>query len=1321
MINRERLEQIDVDIGNIEVFVNGPADQIITTRLGQVNHPTLAGIILELSQRDVGDSAAAIINQRIDSFNGDLNTVNQDLEQAIQQLIGTAPDNRNTLGKVNAELSASTLQLNSRITGLQQRVDLIDDTFNTITQNNTQINGILNLSGVVDQIASELQQTSEVANEATASLHYNIFEDAIIEFRNALQSIVDDSNTEDGFDTSTIDFIIQGTERISLFSSATRPNNPIIGRFYRVLQDWVNTGQIETDRSAPVLNYIAVWTGSETIYIQPYNGLRARDESSRTSLTFAGQDRGWIISSRELNLFEFGLVGDTSDISEPLRAAIELGLTFDDPSIMISLPYRSDYTWNQQTTINVPNNRALKIILNFNGSTVLIPSSNTDGGLNLTYRNSKSCVEIINGVIFYDHAGQQVPNILSLNGPFVESTSKSLSISNVSVTALDPTASYFQGSSLISITGNNNATLENVTAVNGNFSNSRFADSDRFKIDAAISMFRCNSINLIGVKTDGCELGLDITNSSGDITIDRCRIKGAVNGMNITGNLEDMPRVYLDSPVTDVIGFGIRIENAETVKGSSPSIENSGEGNDVALDAQPGGPLIFQASSSGIDEGTSSVFFGDILDDQGNDRIGNNSQVYFPNNTYGVPVNELLTVEQPSSNAHMFRRSDGSLVEFTGPFDQGPLDIHAAPAPVEARDAIPLNVFDFILINCNDVSINDITLLGDGDSRRSGYLLNECNTVVMDGQSVGDGVSHVNLANILSEQQITFKNFTDTTNEFNRFNIAPDLTEPSFNAGSSSSSDSSTFGSQIITSNDAEQVRDLIGAQNVFAVDVRRFGAVVDPFADPARALQNSNAINQAMSEVESQGGGIVLIPNGEIILDRDDVANGNQHYSLLARKGVHLRGVTRASSKLSLCNTVGSINGASCHILYSPTPGIDDFSMTELTLNGNRDNQTNQGDNVGGNDPAGILINGTRDFEINNWYLHKLNIENMFDYGIGGQGDSLLREIYIGNIVIRNTGSDNIDIKSFGGVSNGIIENIWCFMNNKTAPAQAAIDVRTSWILRNIIIEDLNDDHRGIRVVQSEFLSRDTIISGFKVIADNPENTVGIAVGGSNVRVSDFNIENTLVGIINQGSDNSFSNFGLKNTSQPIRLRRLGSISFDGLTGSDPSDDVVLPVGRSDRGSFNDFSIVADAPINSRPIESSHAEISKNNFTNGNIVNYSPNMLDRGEFNNIKDVNGIKRSIIIRAQPTVVNIIDGSDFTRAEWRVRILAENGQGYIEATVTKTTTGGMTVSDVSQEGDVGYDISLTSNPEIVGVSKTTSAITISTIDIRTIYAI
>lgn len=103
------------------------------------------------------------------------------------------------------------------------------------------------------------------------------------------------------------------------------------------------------------------------------------------------------------------------------------------------------------------------------------------------------------------------------------------------------------------------------------------------------------------------------------------------------------------------------------------------------------------------------------------------------------------------------------------------------------------------------------------------------------------------------------------------------------------------------------------------------YGAVGDGTTDDRTAIQS------AIDACYAQGGGRVYVPPGTYRLTR----NGTNSYCLLLKSGVELFGASARASVLKMANSTAT----SVRLIY--TTGADDAALSDLTLDGNKSNQT--------------------------------------------------------------------------------------------------------------------------------------------------------------------------------------------------------------------------------------------------------------------------------------------------------------------------------------------------------------------------------------------
>ena len=1252
-------------------------------------------------------------------------------------------------------------------------------------------------SADAQEAAASAQLAQEEAVAARPALHYDPFELFINSARESLQHQADSISLTA---RNTIEAVAQGPQEISLFSPATRPASPLIGRFYRVSQEWVGTGQLDTDASEPVLHSLGVWTGTQTVYIPPYQGLRARDESTKARLQFRNQAQGWVSIDNTLSLSEFGLSQSNGELSAPMSAAIQAARGFSYQSettaqspvgTVIEVPFGT-YTMSEIVEHISPNEEPLRLIIDFKGSTIIASPSNSAGLLALAYPHPDSFIVVQNLKILVNMTGQGVSNLFGLNGPGQAASSrKTLALRNIEIIPHGD-GSYFGGSECILIEDNCNVEVDNVRVLQGSFDDARIATSNRFATARGIRLNRCHSGTFSRLHIEGNETCLDGAALTGEFVLSDIKAIG-VNGISLEGNPNNKPTLKQNDIDIDALGRNFRVIDFAKVTGPALDTTNIGVGNDQNIPAQPGGPLVFNVSQTSFSENADQAFFGFLDDGNGNDRITTGTQVYTPEAKYGFPANELLTVEEVVENGHQFRRSNGELVDIVGPFDDGVLPLHEGPAPQAAQSAIALNVYDVWLQRCDQVQINGHVISGLGDSRRRGYRVIDCGDVDVIGLSGSAAARFINLAVVNGEQNVRFVspkiplvtqfNFISndvgaipnggiiaandeivvqaatqphlsdgatvwfTTSGFGvegqreylikatnfaarryqLFETQADFDNdipiplsnatgvpalrinvdslPQIDTGSGGSATSgiggpntSQFGAQIIVADNGESVRELIGAQHEFMLDTRRFGVIPDDEASATRALDNVQAINAAITEVSDAGGGLVFLPPGEIQGDRFATADQTQHHAIILKPNVQLVGAGRNITRFKLRDQAGSTNGASCHVIYAPTANTDNVRLADFSIDGNRDNQTDQGDNLGGNDPAGILVNGVHGVPRDRWMVERIGIFDTLDYCFGGEGDSFFTNSTFRDIIAANAGADIFDFKAFGGSASSIMQNIWCYMGNTIAPVQAAIDLRTSWILDGIHVFGLSGDQRGVRIVQSEQPSERTIVKGLKVYGDGTGNTVAIAVNGEGHQFSNFSASRCNTGIQNRSRDSIFSDFQLKDNVNPIVNVEGNAATFDGVSGSDPSDDITIPATQVEDCIYSNFLIKSDDPRTNNPI--TFDDSSKGNTVCNAIVrNYGEMMLDDGEGNSLVNVDGIDHGIRVRDDRDTI-LLDVTRYDRGEWDVLVIAETGAQFVRATVTKSN-GTVTIGTQTQEGGAEFSLNNTVDTNKIAV--------------------
>ena len=297
-------------------------------------------------------------------------------------------------------------------------------------------------------------------------------------------------------------------------------------------------------------------------------------------------------------------------------------------------------------------------------------------------------------------------------------------------------------------------------------------------------------------------------------------------------------------------------------------------------------------------------------------------------------------------------------------------------------------------------------------------------------------------------------------------------------------------------------------------VSVKDFGAKGDGVTD------DTAAINNAAIHVASSGGGTVFFPPGTYLVGRYDTNtnSGTQHVSIYLRNDVQFVGAGPDATVVMAANLADS------HTFYGFN--ISGAGVHNLTIDGNRANQTVQNPSTG-NDPAGVLLIGTAD----SIRLTNLLIKNTPDYGIGFQGNMVATDCLVSNITIENPGADGFDSKDTvsGGNRSNLLQNVTVRSMNPSVGQdvrQAGVNVSFGWNLQNIYVLGLTGDTVGIRVQGDPTGVRDAsrvTLSGFYVVGSG-STTRGLDLQASNCSASDGKIIGTHFGVILQRSECTLS-----------------------------------------------------------------------------------------------------------------------------------------------------------------------------------------------------
>lgn len=229
------------------------------------------------------------------------------------------------------------------------------------------------------------------------------------------------------------------------------------------------------------------------------------------------------------------------------------------------------------------------------------------------------------------------------------------------------------------------------------------------------------------------------------------------------------------------------------------------------------------------------------------------------------------------------------------------------------------------------------------------------------------------------------------------------------------------------------------------------FGAVVyakDNGVISDGATVNTTTFAAAIAAAVTRGGGWVVLPPGVCMV-------GNSGDSI----AVHLPDYVRLIGAGEGATTLRLANGANAHLINMD--GVSFCGVSHMTLDGNRDNQTN-----------GVHTLRATGGGLSHASFHHLEIKNAFHYGIGLQG-GVISDVHISDCYIHDTGGDGIDVKNTANGNSGIFIHdvlVEAWGRNASLTVQAAIDLRGPCQVSTVYVKGaVAADANGIRFRQGE------------------------------------------------------------------------------------------------------------------------------------------------------------------------------------------------------------------------------------------------------------
>ena len=337
---------------------------------------------------------------------------------------------------------------------------------------------------------------------------------------------------------------------------------------------------------------------------------------------------------------------------------------------------------------------------------------------------------------------------------------------------------------------------------------------------------------------------------------------------------------------------------------------------------------------------------------------------------------------------------------------------------------------------------------------------------------------------------------------------------------------------------------------NVLTVyNVKVYGATGDGVTDDTQAILDAIAA--------ATTGGIIYFPEGNYSVTNLDAPASTWDNDVaihILTDNIHIKGAGRGATIITLAAS------SDAHVFkfgrrFEGAVAVSDCSISSLTINGNRDNQTTPAASEDHWNGIDVATGATR------VVLSDLHIHDCQYYGIGFQDEGFI-DCNVHDVVIETTGADGIDCKNNDNLSYGnTISNLTVREFGLVAGLlsdQAGVDIYGGWHLNNITVTDYGTElgKCGIRF-QSDDAAFDQSTApslvNFYCEGDDSADTMGVRVNAHYASISNGEIYNCEIGFQINQRENKINNVHVESCETGFQLN-----DFGGTTAS-PCERNVL------------------------------------------------------------------------------------------------------------------------------------------------------------------